>query len=124
MKIVLTGGTGYIGSVLLARLVADGHEVTALVRSSDSADKVAAAGATPAVGDLYDAEWVAAQFTGADGVIHTAAADDGTSEQMDRAVSAAAVRALAGTGRPYVHTGGIWTYGDNADITEDSPAAP
>ena len=124
MRIVLTGGTGFIGSALLEQLVTGGHEVTALVRNDAAAAKVKAAGAQAVVGDLYDADRVAAQFEGADAVVHTAAASDGTSERMDRAVTTAAIRALGGTGRPYVHTGGIWIWGDNADITEESPLRP
>lgn len=124
MKIVLTGGTGYIGAVVLDQLVAAGHAVTALVRSDEAAAKVRKAGAEAAVGDLYDTAWTARLFGAADGVVHTAAPDDGTSEQFDRAVVAAAVEALSGTGKPYVHTSGIWLYGDNADIVEDAPFAP
>ena len=124
MKIVLTGGTGYIGSVVLEQLVAAGHAVTALVRSDEAAAKVRKAGAEAAVGDLYDTAWTARLFAAADGVVHAAAPGDGTSEQFDRAVVAAAVEALSGTGKPYVHTSGVWIYGDNADIAEDSPFVP
>jgi nucleoside-diphosphate-sugar epimerase len=124
MTIVLTGATGYIGSRLLARLVADGHEVTALVRSDTAAARARDGGARAVVGDLYDADWVTGQFAAGDAVVHTAAAADGTSERMDRAVVTAAVRALGGTGRPYVHTSGIWVWGSNPAITEDAPFAP
>jgi nucleoside-diphosphate-sugar epimerase len=124
MKIVLTGGTGYIGSALLGQLLAAGHEVTALVRSDEAAATVAARGAQPVNGDLFDPDWVTGQFAGADGVIHTASPGDATSEKLDRSVAEAAVRALSGTGKPYVHTSGIWIYGDNARITEDTPFAP
>lgn len=124
MKIVLTGATGYIGSALLTRLVADGHSVTALVRSDEAAAAVAGRGAEPVLGDLYDPDWVTGQFRAADGAIHTAAPGDGTSERMDRSVTEAAVRAFSGTDKPYVHTGGIWSYGDNPDIGEDSPFQP
>ncbi|MET7418821.1 NAD-dependent epimerase/dehydratase family protein [Dactylosporangium sp. NPDC005555] len=124
MKIALTGGTGYIGSVVLEQLIAAGHAVTALVRSDEAAAKVAKAGAEAAVGDVYDTAWTARLFAAADAVVHTAAPGDGTSEQFDRAIVAAAVEALSGTGKPYVHTSGVWIYGDNADITEDTPPAP
>lgn len=124
MKIALTGATGYIGSSLLPRLVADGHSVTALVRSRPAAAKIGEHGAEPVIGDLYDPDWVTGQFRGADGAIHLAAAGDGTSEQMDRSLAEAAVRAFSGTAKPYVHTSGIWIYGDNTDIAEDSPFQP
>ena len=42
MNIVLTGSTGYIGSAVLAALLEHGHDVTALVRSEESAKKVVA----------------------------------------------------------------------------------
>ncbi|MER7001946.1 NAD-dependent epimerase/dehydratase family protein [Dactylosporangium sp. NPDC000555] len=124
MRIVLTGGTGYIGSALVERLVAGGHAVTALVRGEEAAGKARKAGAEAVVGDLFDSAWTAERFAGGDAVVHLAATGDGDSARFDRAVVAAAVRALGGTGKPYVHTGGIWSWGDNADITEESPAAP
>lgn len=124
MDIVVTGGTGYIGSALLKQLVAGGHAVTALVRSDEAAATVRKAGATPVVGDLFDAAWVAERFAPADAVVHTAATGDASTQRLDRAVVAGAVQALAGTGKPYVHTSGIWVYGDNDDITEDAPFAP
>jgi nucleoside-diphosphate-sugar epimerase len=43
---------------------------------------------------------------------------------MDRSLAEAAVRAFSGTSKPYVHTSGIWIYGDNSDIAEDSPFQP
>jgi nucleoside-diphosphate-sugar epimerase len=124
MKIALTGGTGYIGSVVLEQLVAAGHAVTALVRSEEAAAKVRKSGAEAAAGDLYDTAWTADRFAAADGVIHTAAPGDGTNERLDRAVVAAAERALGGTGKPFVHTSGVWIYGDTAAAVEESPLAP
>jgi nucleoside-diphosphate-sugar epimerase len=124
MRIVLTGGTGYIGSALLTRLVADGHTVTALVRSEDAAAKIVGRGAEPVVGDLFDLGWVAEQFAAGDAVAHTASPGDASSEKLDRAVATAAVQALGGTGKQYVHTSGIWIYGDNDAITEESPLQP
>ena len=54
MKVALTGTTGFIGSHVLAELVAHGHEVTALVRGEEEAIAVAARGAEATVVDLYD----------------------------------------------------------------------
>lgn len=124
MKVALTGATGFIGSHVLTQLQTHGHEVTALVRDDKQADAVAARGATPAVVDLYDKEAVAGVFAGADGAVHTASPGDATSANLDAAVVEAAIGALAGTGKPYVQISGLWIYGANTAITEDSPVKP
>ena len=41
MNIALTGGNGYIGSHILDELLSHGHEVTALVRNEEEAEKAA-----------------------------------------------------------------------------------
>jgi len=120
MHVVLTGATGYIGSAVLQRLLERGHRVTAVVRSEASADAARAAGATPALGDLTDARWFGALLTDADGAIHTA--DLGAAG--DDAVIDAVVAAFGGTSRPYLHTGGVWSWGSGAELTEESPLAP
>jgi uncharacterized protein len=39
MKILITGGTGFIGTQLTARLIRDGHQVTVLTRSGKGSEK-------------------------------------------------------------------------------------
>jgi nucleoside-diphosphate-sugar epimerase len=124
MKVLLTGGTGYIGSAVLAALTTHGHEVTAAVRSDASARAVEAAGATPVLADLTDAAAVADLLDRVDAAVHTAAAGDGTSPAIDTAVVDAVLANFDGTAKPFVHTSGIWLYGNNDVIHEDSPLAP
>ncbi|MCW2749335.1 MAG: hypothetical protein JWR83_445 [Aeromicrobium sp.] len=124
MKILLTGGTGYIGSTVLNRLIGAGHTVTAVVRSEKSSLQVQDAGATGVIGDLYDAKWLASELAQHDAAIHTAAPDDGTAPTFDDAVIDAVIDAFAGTTKPYIHTGGIWTYGNNPAIDEAGPIEP
>ena len=121
MRVALTGATGFIGSHILAELQGHGHEVTALVRDDAQAGIVAERGATPAVVDLYDRPTVVSLLSDADGAIHTASPGDQTSANLDAAMVDAAVEAFTGTGRPYLHIGGQWIYGDNDHITEESP---
>jgi nucleoside-diphosphate-sugar epimerase len=121
MNVTLTGSTGFIGSHILTELQQHGHQVTALVRDTAQAESVAAAGATPVVVDLYDKPAVTSQFSAADAAIHTASPGDATSANLDAAVVDAATKAFAGTGKPYLHISGEWIYGDNLDITEQSP---
>jgi nucleoside-diphosphate-sugar epimerase len=121
MQVTLTGATGFIGSHIMADLQAHNHRVTALVRDEAEADRVAAAGATPAVMDLYDRPGVASMFRIAGGAIHTASPGDASSANLDSAVVDAAIDAFGHTGKPYLHISGEWIYGDNLDITEESP---
>src|SRR3989440_5777496 len=120
MKVVLTGATGFIGSHVLADLYKHGHEVIALVRDDLQAETVAARGATPAVVDLYDRQAVTAVLADADGAIHTASPGDATSANLDSAVVDAVTSAFAGTGKPYLQISGLWIYGANPSITEES----
>ena len=121
MNIALTGGNGYVGSHVLTNLVSNGHEVTALVRTDEEADKVRARGAKPVVVDLYDRPAVTRIFSAADGAVHTASPGDETSADFEAAVTDAAVDAYDGTGKPFVPISGVWVYGNNTDIAEASP---
>jgi nucleoside-diphosphate-sugar epimerase len=121
MKIALTGATGFVGSHVLTELREHGHEVTAFVRDDAQADKVASSGATPAVVDLYDTPTLASLLGDADGAIHTASPGDATSADLDSAVVDAALEAFTGTGKPYLEISGVWVFGSNTAITEDSP---
>jgi nucleoside-diphosphate-sugar epimerase len=124
MKVALTGATGFIGSHGLAELHEHGHEVTALVRNDDQADVIAARGAAPSVVDLHDRPSVASLLGKADGAVHTASPGDATSAGLDSAVVDAVIEASAGTGKPYLHVSGMWIYGSNPVVSEDSPMLP
>jgi nucleoside-diphosphate-sugar epimerase len=124
MKVALTGATGFVGSHVLTELLEHGHEVTALVRDHDQADRIAAHGATPIVLDLYERPMAVGLLRGVDGAIHTASPGDETSANLDSAVVDAAIEAFAGTGKPYIQISGLWIYGDNTSITEASPVNP
>jgi nucleoside-diphosphate-sugar epimerase len=124
MKVALTGATGYIGSHVLTELREHGHEVTALVRDDTRADTVAAQGAKAAVVDLYNQSAVASVLADADGAIHTASPGDATTADLESAVVDGALDAFAGTGKPYLEISGLWVFGDNTAITEESVFHP
>ncbi|MGY1771268.1 NAD-dependent epimerase/dehydratase family protein [Blastococcus sp. SYSU D00813] len=123
MHVFLTGGTGLIGSAVLPALLTDGHTVSALARTDAAAARLAAAGATPVRGDLTDGHLLAAAARASDGFVHTASPGDATSAAADAALLAAVLPALAGSRKPYVHTGGAWVLGDG-DVDESTPPAP
>ncbi len=124
MKIALTGGNGFIGSHILAELQSHGHQVIALVRDDAEASRVTSRGATPAIVDLYDRPAVVKTFNDSDGAVHTASPGDETSADLDSAVIDAAIEAFGVNGRPYAHIGGLWTFGSNTSITEESHFNP
>ncbi|MDM7892383.1 NAD(P)H-binding protein [Curtobacterium caseinilyticum] len=119
MHVFLTGASGYIGSSVLRALVAHEHEVTAIVRSDQKAQAVRDAGGRAVVGDVTDTDVVRRLAHEADAVVHTASA-----EAVDPDFTATVTTALTGTLKPFVHTGGIFTFGDSTDISEQSPVSP
>jgi nucleoside-diphosphate-sugar epimerase len=121
MKVALTGATGFIGSHVLTELLEHGHSVTALVRDAPHADTVADRGATATVVDLYDRAAVVGVLSDADAAIHTASPGDATSADLDSAVADAAIEAFAGSGKPYLQISGLWIYGNNPSVGEQSP---
>jgi nucleoside-diphosphate-sugar epimerase len=121
MRVALTGATGFIGSHVLTDLHEHGHEVMALIRDDAQAELVAGRGATPTRVDLHDRPAVVSLLSSADGAIHTASPGDATSADLDSAVADAAIEAFAGTGKPYLQISGLWIYGDNISISEESP---
>ncbi|GAB3672225.1 NAD-dependent epimerase/dehydratase family protein [Salinisphaera aquimarina] len=71
MRILVTGGSGFLGARLISKLKADEYDVLALARSPSSVERVRSLGATPVSSDLETLE--AGQLPDLDGVIHTAA---------------------------------------------------
>ena len=73
MRYFVTGGTGFVGSHLIHRLLSDGHAVVALVRDPSRAGALADAGAELAEGDITERDSLHAPMAGADGIFHLAA---------------------------------------------------
>ena len=135
MRIFLTGATGHIGAAVLDALVRGGHDVTALVRNTEKAKRVAKRGGHPVIGDLADPESYRAAAEAQDGYVHTAFdARSGRGAAIDRAVVDAMLEAArrprtAGSNGParrfIIYTSGVWVLGPTPDpATEDAPINP
>jgi len=130
MRVVVTGGAGFIGRSVVGQLAARGDLVVALVRDPARASFLQATGVTLATSDLADVAWLTDQLRGADALIHgagsykvgiTAAerpamwdANVGTTERVLAAAAAAGTSRIA-----YVSTVGIFgdTHGREVDET-------
>jgi len=74
MKALVTGSTGLLGSNLVRLLRAQGHEVKALARSEEKAQRfIGDTGAQIVVGDLSDVQAFAHELDHCDVLFHTAA---------------------------------------------------
>jgi uncharacterized protein YbjT (DUF2867 family) len=71
--VLVVGGTGMLGSQVVAKLLSRGKQVRALVRPGSDATRAEAAGASIARGDMMDLKSLIRAMDGADSVITTAA---------------------------------------------------
>ena len=65
MRLLVTGGSGFLGGYVLDEATKRGHEVVALARSDTAASTVARHGAEPLTGDFDDPAALAAVFSSA-----------------------------------------------------------
>ncbi len=72
MRILLTGGTGFVGGHVAGRLAARGHGIRALTRGRDDGGVLAAAGAELHRGTLEDGEALRGAVAGMEVVVHGA----------------------------------------------------
>jgi len=129
----VTGGSGFIGQVLVRRLIAERHSVRVLVRSEEAAASVSALGARPVRGELADpATWQDA-VTSSDVMFHLAAETDITAERdrhelvTVRGTQAAVAAARYGRVPRFVHCGSeaALLAGDPlVDVDETAPLRP
>ncbi|MBF6276963.1 3-beta hydroxysteroid dehydrogenase [Nocardia sp. 852002-20019_SCH5090214] len=129
MRVFVTGGTGLIGSAVVAELLGNGHTVLALARSDASAAAAEAAGAEALRGGLADLDVLRAGAAQADGVIHLAFGNDFSSADALAATVAEESAALAtmgeelvGSDRPFVTVSGTPSVAGRAS-TETDPVS-
>jgi dihydroflavonol-4-reductase len=72
VRVVLTGGTGFVGGAVAQRLLDRGDDVVALIREPARAESLAEIGATLVEDDLSDVGRLTDAVAGADAVIHAA----------------------------------------------------
>lgn len=132
-RVFVTGGSGFIGQVLVRRLLGAGHSAGVLVRSEASAAKIKALGAEPVRGELTDPLTWRDELTGRDVVFHLAAETDVTADRARHELvtvrgTRAAVEAARHAGVPrFVHCGSeaaLLAGAPLVDIDETAPLRP
>ncbi|MET9490711.1 SDR family oxidoreductase [Nocardia sp. NPDC006630] len=129
MQVFITGGSGLIGSAVIAELLGNGHTVLALARSDSSAAALETAGAETIRGGLADLATLRAGAARAEGVIHLAFANDFSSPAAVAAAVAEESAALAalgeeliGSDRPFITASGTpWVPGRASTEADPSP---
>ena len=137
MRILLTGGCGFIGSHLVESLERDGHDVRVLDDLSIGKRENLSASAELLVGDVADAALVRRAMDGVGGCFHLAAIASVERGNLDwlgahRANLTGtiavfdAARRLGVTGVPVVYASSAAVFGDTPDmpLTEASPVRP
>jgi nucleoside-diphosphate-sugar epimerase len=107
MNIFITCAGGYIGGSVAMALLAGGHRVSGLARSSANAERLANSGNSPVLGTLDDADVLTRAARAADGAINCASADHVGAVR-------ALIAGLTGSGKPLLHTSGSSVIGDDA----------
>ena len=129
MHVFVTGGTGTIGSAVVAELLGNGHTVLALARSDSSARTLQHAGAEVLRGEIADLDVLRAGAARSDGVISLAFGHDFTGPDAlataiaeESAAVAALGEQLVGSDRPIVTVSGTpWVAGRVATEADPLP---
>lgn len=111
-KKVFIVGPGFIGWNVLDLLIAEGYEVTGLVRRKEHGAGIGKSGASALYGDLNDHDLIAKHTAESDITIHTATADHLPSAKA--ILDGVKQRAAKGEMSIYVHTSGTSLLDDNA----------
>jgi GDP-4-dehydro-6-deoxy-D-mannose reductase len=138
-RVLLTGITGFVGSHLAERLVADGHEVHGIAFEPDPYPNLAAIARDVRIhrADLADADALAAAVAAArpDAVVHLAGQaipalaqrDAGGTIQVNVVGTAnvlAALEAFSGAHLVYASSADVYGVPDRVPVSEDAPLRP
>ncbi|CAK0759301.1 UDP-glucose 4-epimerase [uncultured Gammaproteobacteria bacterium] len=138
-NVLVTGGAGYVGSVLTPKLLAAGHRVKVLDLYLYGDDTLASSRGNPMLreikGDLRNPETVAAALSGCDAVIHLACISNDPSFELDpglgKSINYDAFRPLVRAAKAagverfiYASSSSVYGVKEGVAVTEDLPLEP
>ncbi|MFV0257762.1 MAG: NAD(P)H-binding protein [Acidimicrobiales bacterium] len=96
-RVTVVGGHGKVALLATPLLVADGHQVTSIIRSEDQATEIRELGATPLVADMesMNTAAMAERFRGAEVIVWSAGAGGGNPSRTEAVDRDAAIRSMA-----------------------------
>jgi dihydroflavonol-4-reductase len=131
MTTLVTGATGFVGSAVLRKLVAAGHDVRVLSRAASDRGNLAGIDCEIVTGDLTDPASLAAAVAGCDTLLHVAAdyrlwvPDPAALDRVNVRGSVDLFRAAAEAGATrMVYTSSVATLGLHKDATPADEATP
>lgn len=130
MKILVTGGAGFIGSHLAAKLIEQGHDIKILDNFSTSKKENANKKAKVLKGDVRDAADVKAAMRDCECVFHLAAisdarsCDDDTMYQVNFVGSKNVFEAAKKAGAKVIFTSSAAVYGEAKNAREEDKCNP
>jgi nucleoside-diphosphate-sugar epimerase len=137
--VLVTGGAGYVGSVLVPKLLAAGHNVRVLDTYYFGDDVLAAAGRHPGLteikGDMRERRVLDGALKGCDAVIHLACVSNDPSFELDpglgRSINYDAFFPLVRLAKDhgverfvYASSSSVYGIKDEENVTEDLPLKP
>jgi len=129
-KVLVTGGSGFLGKKVIERLVAEGYAVRVLARKLARVDPLVALGAEVVWGDVADIGSFETALAGCDVVVHLAAGTSGSEKDSETATLQGTRNLLDLCARHHprklVYISSCSVYGvvgsrSGAQITESSP---
>ncbi len=138
-NVMVTGGAGYVGAVLVPKLLAAGHKVTVLDLYLYGDDVLKSVAGNPDLreikGDLRDPETVAKALEGCDAVIHLACISNDPSYDLNpdlgRSINHDCFRPLVQASKKagvkrfiYASSSSVYGVKDDPEVTEDLELEP
>jgi uncharacterized protein YbjT (DUF2867 family) len=120
VKVLVTGGTGFVGPQVVRAIIEAGHEVRALARERKKASHIAALGAELVEGDMRDAASLRIAAQGIDAVVHLVAIRQGRRQEFQE-IMIDGTRSLLSAAkevgvRRFVHMSALGTTDETKDL--------
>jgi len=130
MRILVSGASGFIGSGLVASLVKQGHEVSALMRASASAEFLKDVPFTRVTGDILDLDSLKRACENIDAVYHLAGLTAARSREeffkfnAEGTKNLAAAAVASGTVKRFVHVSSLAASGPSFGLAPKNEGDP